>query len=119
MSWDDYRRAVERGTRRWGERFDGSAFEAVPSSIRSRFGERVILRRTYPGGETWTRYGRLSATTGWRPSLLLVGRDSSSGSSDLIGADDVLLAYGYGGRYVSATTGERVRVADLGAVLAW
>lgn len=112
---NDYTDATNRARQRWGDKLDLSEVEAVNWGIRSRFGKRVIVRRTYPSGEVWARAGRVGITTGWRPALLLVGRDSSSGSSDLLNADDELVATQFGdGRYYDRL-GDRVRLADVGA----
>ena len=53
-----------------------------------RSGERIELTTHYENGETWTRRGYVSRTTGWRPSYILMNNSRSMGSSDLLSARD-------------------------------
>lgn len=53
-------------------------------------GQRVRVRNGRTGEE---RTGTVSRTTGWSPSLMLMARSDSRGSSDLLGPDDVVVAY--------------------------
>jgi len=86
-----YQEYVDRKRAEFGDRFD-------PSNLHPQFrrhfdsGVRIQVTRTYDNGETWTRTGTVGATTGWRPSFLLVHRSSDTGSSDLLGPDDKVTA---------------------------
>lgn len=72
-----------------GDKLDLSNVESVSPAIRAYFhGARIEVTRTYEDGETWTRRGRVSVTTGWRPSLMLMPRINSRGSSDLLDSTD-------------------------------
>jgi hypothetical protein len=41
----------------------------------------------------YTRRGRISITTGWQPSLMLMHRKGDMGSSDLLDENDVIVAW--------------------------
>jgi L-fucose isomerase-like protein len=88
--------------RQYGERADVADIAAChPSLLRAyRSGVRVKVERTYGDGETYTRTGTVSRTTGWRPALLLMYRSNSAGSSDLITPDDRVTAVKIGRKYV-------------------
>jgi len=53
---------------------------------------RLKVSTSYPGGETFVRFGTLGVTTGHKPVFLLVPRRTSTGSSDILRKDDVILA---------------------------
>lgn len=63
-------------------------------------GDRIKVRTTYPSGETWERTGTVGKTTGWKPAYLLMPRVTSSGSSDVLSARDVVVAVKRGRDYV-------------------
>jgi hypothetical protein len=50
----------------------------------------------------WTRTGLVGRTGGRLPCLMLLKRSNSTGSSDLLGPDDVLVAVKRGQRYEEA-----------------
>lgn len=75
-----------------GDKLDLSNVESVAPAIRAYFrGARIEVTRTYEDGTTWTRRGRVSVTSGWRPSLMLMPRADSRGSSDLLDSTDRLV----------------------------
>lgn len=59
-------------------------------------GDRIRVRFSY--GEE--RTGTVGKTMGWRPAYLLMARSDSTGSSDVLGADDAVIAVKRGGKYV-------------------
>lgn len=72
---------------------DLSEIEAADPSLREHFGvERVEVTKTRSDGTTWVRRGRVSVTTGWRPTLILMARVNSVGSSDVLGPNDKVTA---------------------------
>ncbi len=85
---------VRQGTRKYGERFDSTALapQFVPHF---NSGQRVRVRFSY--GEEMT--GRVSITTGWRPSFMLMRRSSDHGSSWLLGDNDRVVAVQHGRYY--------------------
>jgi hypothetical protein len=66
-----------------------------------RTGQRVRVVTTYNNGETFERTGTISRTAGWQPALMLMHRSNASGSWDLLGADDKVVAVQRGRTYVS------------------
>lgn len=96
----NYNARVARGRRQYGEKFDTSDLDAAHRSIRDAYesGARV---RVY-NARGFTRTGRVSTTTGWRPSFLLMHRSNAVGSSDLLGSDDYVVATWDGRKYVKA-----------------
>lgn len=66
-------------------------------------GERIRVRFSY--GEE--RTGTVGKTTGWRPAYLLIPRSDSTGSSDVLGAEDTVIAVKRGGKYVPTRQGVR------------
>lgn len=90
---------VERKRREHGEKFD-------PSELYEKFRKyfhtdrRVKIRAYYPdSGETYTRTGRVSVTTGWKPAFLLMHRSNAHGSSDLLTERDEVVAVQVGRKY--------------------
>ena len=51
-------------------------------------------------GPAGIRTGTVGMTTGWRPAFLLMHRVTDSGSSDVLGPEDRIVAVQYGRRYV-------------------
>jgi hypothetical protein len=51
-------------------------------------------------GPTGIRFGVVSMTTGHKPVFLLVHRDTDTGSSDVLGKDDKVIAVKNGSGYV-------------------
>ena len=82
-----YAARLARGQRQWLDLFDPSELDAVHESVRRHFetGNRVEVVTTYGSGETYVRRGRISTTTGWRPSFILMHRVSDIGSGDVLG----------------------------------
>jgi hypothetical protein len=77
LSFDNY---IQRLKTRHGDKFDDSQ---LAHKFRPYFGrdqQRIKVR--FPSGET--RSGTVSGTTGWRPSLMLMLRRNSTGSSWLL-----------------------------------
>ena len=95
----EYTESLEKGRKEWGEKFDSSTMdECGPLFARYFQGPRVRIVTTYDNGETETRTGRISKTTGWRPALLLMHRSSDHGSSDVLGPRDRIVAVQRDGR---------------------
>lgn len=82
-----FNRFLENGRQKWGDKF-------VPPKTnqqqRAFYHSNTRVEVVSPGG--YTRRGCISATTGWEPSLMLMHRRGSSGSWDLLTADDVIVA---------------------------
>lgn len=96
--FDNY---VDRKKREHGDKFDAAELH---QKFRSYFHseQRVKVRAYYPdSGESWTRTGRVSATTGWRPAFLLMHRSSDRGSSDVLSERDEVVAVQRSGKYVT------------------
>ena len=68
---------------RYADRFDPSDLEAA-ADIRRWF--VTTTARVKVEGPMGTRFGRISTTTGWKPSFLLMHRCTDHGSWDLLGA---------------------------------
>lgn len=88
---------LKRKEREHGDRFDARSL--APQFIPFYgTGRRVKVRFSY--GEEVT--GTIGATTGWRPSFLLVRRSSDRGSSWTLGPDDQIIAVQrrHGGEYI-------------------
>lgn len=96
----EYERYVARARAQHGDRFDPVALEAAGKFRRYFRGPRIKVRTTYAGGETHERTGIVSVTTGWQPAFLLMHRSSDSGSWDLLGARDEIVAVQMGRTYV-------------------
>lgn len=82
----------------FGDKFDASGLhEHFHKYFNS--GERVKVRFKY--GETFEEVtGTIGVTTGWKPAFLLMRRSNSMGSSDLLGANDRVIAVRVGRKYV-------------------
>ena len=85
--------------RQYPDRDDVSVAEIAacdPEVIRAyRTGVRVKVRN----GD-WERTGTVSRTTGWSPALILIHRSNDTGSWDVLGPNDRIVAVRRGGRYV-------------------
>lgn len=93
--FDDY---VSRKQQEHGDKFDASE---LWQKFWKYYGSdtRVKIRAYYPdSGESYTRTGRVSATTGWKPAFLLMHRSSDRGSSDVLSERDEVVAVQRGGR---------------------
>jgi hypothetical protein len=82
---ETYVSTLARFQARHGDKF--SAPKDVDHLTRYFNGPRVEV--TGPMG---VRRGRISITTGWAPSLLLMHREGTVGSSDLLGPEDRVTA---------------------------
>jgi hypothetical protein len=91
--YDDY---IARKTAEYGDRFDAS--DLAPQFVRY-FNSQERIRVDSHGGEH-VRTGRVSVTSGWRPAFMLMHRSSDLGSSDVLGADDKIIAVQHGREYV-------------------
>ena len=81
-----YAKAIADLKHRWGDKF---VEPKVTDLQRFYFGDRVEVVSPYG----YTRRGYISITTGWQPSLLLIGRRGQHGSSDLINEKDIIVAW--------------------------
>lgn len=97
----EFEKYLDRKKRQYGDKFDRSQ---MPEKFVRYYDsdERVKVVAHYPEtGESWVRFGRVSATTGWKPSFLLMHRSSDIGSSDLLQERDEVVAVKRGSRYVT------------------
>ena len=95
----EYQESLVRGRKEWGEKFETSDLDECDSALATYFqGPRVRVVTTYANGETETRTGRISRTTGWRPAFLLMHRSSDHGSSDILSPRDKVIAVQLNGR---------------------
>ena len=109
-----YAAFIARATREHGDALDTSSLDAADPSARTHFnGPRVVVETEYPNGEIFRRAGVVSATTGWKPSLLLMHRVTDSGSWDLLEPNDKVVAVQRNGNYEEVGTRNNVR-ARLG-----
>jgi hypothetical protein len=84
---------VRRARARYRENLDLGEIESLDPSIRWHYGtERVEVTRTREGSDPWVRRGRIGATTGWRPALILLSRSSAIGSADVLTPEDRVTA---------------------------
>lgn len=106
----NFQEYLSRATRAHGDRFDDEALMSADKRARDYFnGPRVLVETIYRDGSSYRRAGRVSATTGWRPALLLMHRASDSGSSDVLGPLDRVIAIQHGGKYYAIGTSDAVR----------
>lgn len=100
-----YSARLARGKQQHGDKFDPSELEVAHPTIREAFesGLRVRVRTTYSNGETFERTGKVSTTTGWRPAYILMHRSNASGSWDVLGPRDEVVAVWRGKRYEAGT----------------
>jgi hypothetical protein len=96
-----YEQRLTRGHAQHGQAFNASDLEACHPSIRTAFvtGARVRVRTTYSNGEVYERTGTVSTTTGWRPAFILIHRSTDTGSSDVLGTADEVVAIKRGRTY--------------------
>lgn len=95
----EYLERLARGVAEYGDKFDPSSMEECDDNLKRHYrGARVKVTRTYDNGETETRTGVISSTTGWKPALLLMHRSNSSGSSDILSGRDRIVAIQREGR---------------------
>ena len=98
-----YDASMRRGAQEHGSKWDPAELDAAPQfAPYLGTGQRIRVTRTYEGGEEFTRTGAVGRTTGWRPAFLLMHRSTDSGTSDVLHADDTIVAVQVrdGGRYV-------------------
>jgi hypothetical protein len=87
-----YTESVQRGRREHGDKWNPSALDAAAQFVPYfGTGQRIRVTRDY-GNESWTRTGRVSRTTGWRPAFLLMYRSNATGSSDVLSPEDQIVA---------------------------
>lgn len=81
--------------------FDGSALRDA-AQFAPYYGKSVRIKviREYPSGDSYVRRGRVSMTTGWMPSFMLMHRLGDHGSSDLLTGRDRIVAVQRDGKYV-------------------
>lgn len=89
-----------RKHREHGDKFDPAELH---EKFRNYFHDgRIKVSRYYPeSGESYTRTGRVSATTGWKPAFLLMHRSNDHGSSDVLSEKDEVVAVQRGRKYVT------------------
>jgi hypothetical protein len=92
---------IKAGRVRHGDKYDPSTMLACDESVLRHYGtrQRVKVTATYDDGETWTRTGTVSSTTGWRPALLLMHQSNAHGSWDVLGPRDRVVAVWDGNKY--------------------
>lgn len=92
---DALKESLARGKSEHGERFDTS--DLAPQFAPYFNGPRVKI--WFDGG--YTKCGRVSRTTGWRPSYLLMISSRAHGSPYLLGSKDKIVAVKRGRKYVA------------------
>ena len=90
-SFNDY---LERGKRQWGSKFDASGLDRRFIKYYES-GQRIKVKAY---GQEVT--GTVGATTGWKPSFLLIRTARSMGSSYLLNPHSKIIAVQYGNKYV-------------------
>lgn len=90
-----YQDRIQRGQREWGEQFDSSEMDACPQ-FHPFYG--TMTRIKVASGD-FVRTGVVTSTTGWRPALMLKFRSNMSGSWDLLGPTDRIVAVWDGRKY--------------------
>lgn len=84
-AYQDY---VARLRAREGDKFDESQ---LAPAFAEYFGYRVEVQFNYASGASETKRGWVTGTTGWRPSLMILLRRNSHGSSWLVSSKDTLV----------------------------
>lgn len=93
-------RLAARHPEQWSTEYAAALF-ASPLREHYESQRRVRVTTTYDGGETLTRTGTVSTTSGWRPSFMLMHRSNATGSWDLLDPErDVVTHVQYGRTYV-------------------
>lgn len=87
----------ERGRKEHGEKWDPSDLEAASHLAPHYHSDSRVRVQNQTSG--YTRTGRISTTTGWKPAFLLMHRSSDLGSSDVLGPEDRVIATKRGSRY--------------------
>lgn len=83
---------VNEAKRKHGDRFsDASLWPQFRQYLEIK-SIRLTVERTYQNGEVYRRTGWVGVSTGWAPAFLLMRRSNSVGSSDVLGADDRIVA---------------------------
>ena len=75
---------IVRLQRKWGDKFTDVG---LTEKFRPYFGQRIEIETSY--GEKIR--GWVAGTTGWQPSLMLLAKRNSTGSSNLISDKDTLV----------------------------
>jgi hypothetical protein len=106
MLTTEYDARLRRGQIEHGSKWNPASLDAAKQFARYYHGPRIKVQRDYGDGETWTRTGTVSSTTGWMPSFMLMYRSNSMGSSDLLGPEDKIIAVQHtpGGKYTEVTS---------------
>jgi hypothetical protein len=99
---DDY---LSRQRARYGEQFDDSSLSRKFARYFNS-GQRIEVLFSY--GEV--KRGTVSATTGWRPSFMLMLTKRSIGSSWLLSDRDSVIAVIAGGKRISVASETRAEV---------
>ena len=97
----DYDEYLAKKRRQYGSKFDASklAFRFVPF-FESGQRIKVEIRSRITGEVFDTKFGTVGATTGPRPTFLLMHNVLSVGSSELLSEHDRVIAVKVGSRYV-------------------
>lgn len=99
--YPELERRIARGKRDYGEKFDSSSLEACHALVARFYGTDTRVKVQHgEGKDAYVRTGRISTTTGWKPSFLLIYRSNQRGSSDVLRPDDKVIEYWDGKRYV-------------------
>lgn len=99
--FDEWLAAKVRYWAEQGKEFDAS--ELNPVFIPYMYtGQRIKVR--FWDSDDHIKTGTVAATTGWRPSLMLMLRSSDHGSSWPLGREAELLAVQIDGKYVEVTS---------------
>jgi hypothetical protein len=104
MAVSKYTDRIENGIRQHGNKFDSTELDTCPDIIHFYNATNARVRIEGPFG---VRFGRISTTTGWRPTFLLMHRMTDIGSSDLLGPDDRVTGVQVSGRYQPAMSVHR------------
>ena len=94
----NYSERLRCGRVQWGDRFDSSKLDEVSDGIRAAYESGARVRVSSATG-AHVRTGRVSTTTGWRPSFLLMHRSNAMGSWDVLGPTDRVVAVWDGRKY--------------------
>lgn len=78
---------LQKKKREYGEKFDPSSL--APQFIPYFNNERRIIVQIKHGEEI---SGKVGVSTGWRPVFLLLKKSTSTGSSDILGQEDLIVA---------------------------
>ena len=112
--YNNFNSFIERANLTHGDKFDDSVIMSADPRARLYFnGPRVLIETVYSSGTVFRRAGRVSVTTGWRPSLMLMHRSNAIGSGDLLGSNDKVIAVQSERGYLDVNT-HKIVPAKLG-----